>query len=121
MRDVVVTVAAERASRYQGPNAARRHGCRCLQACRVATVVCVSAATETARSRGRLRIEQGQKRIRTYLGGELVADTIRPVLVWEVPYYPTYYFPAPDVRTEVLEADGTVAHSPSRGDGELFA
>jgi uncharacterized protein (DUF427 family) len=81
----------------------------------------VSSATETARTRGRLRIEHGQKRIRTYLGGELVADTIRPVLVWEVPYYPTYYFPAADVRTELLEADGAFAHSPSRGDGELFA
>jgi uncharacterized protein (DUF427 family) len=81
----------------------------------------VSAATETARTRGRLRIEHGQKRIRTYLGGELVADTVRPVLVWEVPYYPTYYFPVADVRTELLKAGGAVAHSPSRGDGELFA
>jgi uncharacterized protein (DUF427 family) len=81
----------------------------------------VSAATGTARTRGRLRIEHGQKRIRAYLGGELVADTIRPVLVWEVPYYPTYYFPAADVRDELLEAEGAVAHSPSRGDGELFA
>ena len=36
----------------------------------------------------------GAKRIRAYLGGELVADTIRPLLVWEKPYYPAYYFPA---------------------------
>lgn len=71
-------------------------------------------------ARGRVRVEQGQKRIRTYLGGELVADTTRPILVWEKPYYPTYYFPAADVRTELLSADGGVAHSPSRGDGHTF-
>ena len=80
----------------------------------------VSAATETAKTRGLVRVEPGQKRIRAYLGGELVADTIRPALVWEVPYYPTYYFPAGDVRTELLEQDGELAHSPSRGDARVF-
>jgi uncharacterized protein (DUF427 family) len=77
------------------------------------------SATRTQRheTRGRIRIEPGTKRIRAYLGGELVADTTRPLLVWEVPYYPTYYFPLADVRTEMLEPDGGVAHSPSRGDG----
>jgi uncharacterized protein (DUF427 family) len=48
-----------------------------------------------------------------------VADTARPVLVWEVPYYPTYHVPRADVRA-VLEADGGVAHSPSRGDGHTL-
>jgi uncharacterized protein (DUF427 family) len=76
--------------------------------------------TETSKTRGRIRIESGAKRVRTYLGGELVADTIRPVLVWEAPYYPTYYFPATDVRVELLEAEGGVVHSPSRGDGRTF-
>ena len=72
-------------------------------------------------ARGRIRVEPGAKRIRAYLGGEVVADTIRPMLVWEVPYYPAYYFPVADVRTELLEADGGVAHSPSRGDGRTFS
>jgi uncharacterized protein (DUF427 family) len=70
--------------------------------------------------RGRIRIETGAKRVRAYLGGKVVADTAHPVLVWEVPYYPTYYFPLGDVRAELLEADGGVAHSPSRGDGRTF-
>jgi uncharacterized protein (DUF427 family) len=76
---------------------------------------------ETPRTRGRIRIEPGAKHVRAYLGGEVVADTIRPVLVWEVPYYPTYYLPLADVRTELLEPDGGVVHSPSRGDGRTFA
>jgi uncharacterized protein (DUF427 family) len=75
---------------------------------------------EATSTRGSVRIEPGAKRVRGYLGGEAVVDTTRPVLVWEIPYYPTYYFPAADVRTELLEADGGVAHSPSRGDGRTF-
>jgi uncharacterized protein (DUF427 family) len=71
-------------------------------------------------TRGRIRIEPAAKRIRVYLGGVAVADTTRPLLVWEKPYYPTYYFPVADVRTELLEADGGVARSPSRGDGVTF-
>jgi uncharacterized protein (DUF427 family) len=79
-----------------------------------------STRAETSKARGRIRIEPGAKRIRAYLGGEVVADTTRPILVWEVPYYPAYYFPAADVRTDLLEVDGGVAHSPSRGDGRSF-
>src|SRR4051794_41053925 len=80
------------------------------------------SATEakTDRARGRIRIEPGAKRVRAYLGGEVVADTTNPVLVWEIPYYPAYYFPADDVRAELLEADGGSEHSPSRGDGRTF-
>jgi uncharacterized protein (DUF427 family) len=77
----------------------------------------MSATTVT---RGQVRTEPGAKRVRAYLGGEVVADTTRPLLLWEVPYYPTYYFPADDVRTELLEPDGEVAHSPSRGDAPTF-
>src|SRR5262245_13814542 len=73
-----------------------------------------------AETRGRIRIEHGAKRVRAYLGGEVVADTIRPVLVWEIPYYPVYYFPLEDVRTELLEPDGRTVHSPSRGDARTF-
>ena len=47
----------------------------------------------------RVQMQHGLKRIRAYLGGEVVADTAHPRLVWEVPYYPAYYFPVEDVRT----------------------
>ena len=56
------------------------------------------------RVRGRVRVEQGAKRIRAYLGGELVAESARPLLVWEKPYYPTYYLPLADVRMDILQA-----------------
>jgi uncharacterized protein (DUF427 family) len=70
--------------------------------------------TETT-TRGRVQVEPGQKRVRIYLGGELVADTVKPLFVWEVPYYPAYYIPAADVTVDLLPTD-TTTRSPSRGD-----
>jgi uncharacterized protein (DUF427 family) len=72
-----------------------------------------------ATTRGRVRVEQGHKRVRVFLEGELVADTLSPRLVWEVPYYPAYYIPAEDVRAE-LTANGASEHSPSRGDATVY-
>jgi len=75
---------------------------------------------EGASVQGHVRVERGHKRVRVYFGGELVADTIHPLLVWEKPYYPAYYFPAGDVSLDLLSADGGVVHSPSRGDAHTF-
>ena len=72
----------------------------------------------TTAARGRVRLEQGHKRVRALLGGRLVADTRAPWLVWEVPYYPTYYLPRADVAAELVET-GRTEHSPSRGTGHL--
>jgi len=49
----------------------------------------------------------------------VVADTIRPLLVWEVPYYPAYYIPADDVRA-TLQPTGETERSPSRGTAEIL-
>jgi len=68
----------------------------------------------------RIHIENGPKRVRTYLGGELIADTKRLKLVWEVPYYPAYYFPREDVRMELLTANGRTRRSPRLGDAHNF-
>ncbi|WP_113700148.1 DUF427 domain-containing protein [Nonomuraea lactucae] len=72
-----------------------------------------------AANRGRVRVERSAKRVRTLFGGRVVADTTRALLVWEAPYYPTYYFPLEDVAEAVLRPEGTTRHSPSRGDGEV--
>src|SRR4051794_4435709 len=78
------------------------------------------ARTETTGTRGSVRVEPSGKRVRAFLGGEVVVDTIRPLLVWEVPFYPAYYFPTADVRMDLLTEDGEVVHSPSRGDARVF-
>ena len=72
------------------------------------------------KKRSRVRFETGDRRIRTYLGGELVAETTKPLLVWEKPHYPVYYFPQEDVKLELLSATGELKRSPSRGDATLY-
>jgi uncharacterized protein (DUF427 family) len=66
-------------------------------------------------ARGLVRAEQAHKRVRALLGGHVVVDSNRPVLVWEGPHYPVYYFPREDVRADLV-ASGGVVRSPSRGD-----
>ena len=70
-------------------------------------------------ARGSVRVEQGAKRVRVYLAGRLVADTRRPFLVWEIPYFPTYYLPSADVLAK-LTPTGNTEHSPSRGEAEIL-
>ncbi|WP_447006876.1 DUF427 domain-containing protein [Saccharothrix isguenensis] len=72
----------------------------------------------SAAERGRVRVEAGAKRVRAYLAGELVVDTTRPALVWEKPYYPTYYLPVEDFQAALVPT-GEVKRSPSRGDGQV--
>jgi uncharacterized protein (DUF427 family) len=66
---------------------------------------------------GGIRVEGSQKRLRGLVGGEVVFDTTRPVLVWEVPYYPTYYIREEDVAVG-LAPNGKSEDSPSRGEAE---
>jgi len=63
-----------------------------------------------------VRIEPSRKRVRVYLGGQVVADTLAPLLVWEHPHYPAYYLPVGDINPDHLEATDEIVHSPSRGD-----
>ncbi|MGH3518518.1 MAG: DUF427 domain-containing protein [Haloechinothrix sp.] len=70
-------------------------------------------------SGGRVRVEPSAKRVRAVFAGQVVADSNRPLLVWEKPYYPTYYLPQADVRTELIVPSGQTRHSASRGDGQL--
>lgn len=67
-----------------------------------------------------LRVEVGSKRVRAYLGGHVVLDTIEPRLVWEVPKYPHYYVRRDDVVAE-LAPSGHVRASRRRGPATLFA
>jgi uncharacterized protein (DUF427 family) len=69
--------------------------------------------------RGRVRVEPSEKRVRAYVAGQVVVDTLHPVLVWEQPYYPTYYFPIEDLRADLIPT-GESTYSPSRGRGDLY-
>ncbi len=49
-----------------------------------------------------LRVEPTAKRVRAVYAGDTVADSTDVKLVWEKPYYPTYYFPATDVDLDAI-------------------
>lgn len=74
----------------------------------------------SAQPTNHVRIEPSPKRVRAYLGGTAVVDSTRAMLVWEIPYYPAYYFPAEDVRTDLFVDTGETKRSPSRGPGHLY-
>lgn len=66
-----------------------------------------------------VRVERSHKRVRVMLGGEVVGDTRHALMVWERPYYPTYYFPEADVRTDLLTPADRSRRSPL-GDAPAF-
>ncbi|MDG4665965.1 DUF427 domain-containing protein [Mycobacterium sp. 236(2023)] len=51
------------------------------------------------------RVEPAPRRVRGFLGHQLVFDTTSARYVWEVPYYPQYYIPRSDVVDGVLRDD----------------
>lgn len=67
-----------------------------------------------------VRVEPALKRVRAFLAGHLVLDTIEPRLVWESPHYdlPQYYIPRRDVPAELVPT-GRTKTSNSRGVGHL--
>jgi uncharacterized protein (DUF427 family) len=51
------------------------------------------------------RVEPCPRRVRGYVGPDLVFDTLGARYVWEIPYYPHYYVPLSDVNTQFLVDD----------------
>jgi len=76
-------------------------------------------ATSSSQSSTRVRIEQNPKWIRGRYRGRTVIDSTNARLVWEIPYYPAWYFPLHDVHAE-LEPNGETLRSPSRGEGTRY-
>lgn len=74
-----------------------------------------------AEQRGRVRVEETHKRIRAQIGGRFLADSTDVKMVWEKPYFPTYYFPVADVRMDLLVPTGETHRSPSRGTAEVHS
>lgn len=54
------------------------------------------------------RVAAVPRRVRGAAGGEIVVDSLRALYAWEIPYYPQWYFPSDDVRTDMLVDEGRV-------------
>ena len=62
-------------------------------------------AAERARLKDGIHIELSPRRVRTYFGGKLVADSDRVLLVYETKRPPAYWFPTADVRMAYLRRE----------------
>jgi uncharacterized protein (DUF427 family) len=59
-------------------------------------------------------VEPAPRRVRGFLGHELIFDTTAARYVWEIPYYPQYYIPVGDIDKRFV-ADEGVSQSTRRG------
>src|SRR5258705_6311757 len=65
-------------------------------------------------------VEPAPRRVRGYFDGTLVFDTTRAHYVWEIAYYPQYYIPIADVRSEHLQ-DENHAQKLQLGSSRLYS
>ena len=47
-------------------------------------------------------VQPAPRRVRGYVGGQLLFDTTQALYVWEKPHYPYYYIPIDDVNDDLL-------------------
>ena len=64
---------------------------------------------------GRVDTLRSSRLVEIRVGGETVARSIRPLLLFETHLPTRYYLPYPDVRAEFLEASDTVTECPYKG------
>src|SRR5215813_8221186 len=58
---------------------------------------------------------RSSRRVQVLAGGQVVADILRPLLLFETRLPARYYLPFEDVRTELLEASGATSACPYKG------
>ncbi len=63
----------------------------------------------------RLDVLHASRHVRISLDGELLAESIRPVVLFETGLPPRYYLPPDDARTELLEPSDAHSRCPYKG------
>jgi len=63
----------------------------------------------------RVDVRRSSRHVRVLAGGEVIAETTRPLLVSETGLPNRFYFPAEDVRQDLLSATGTHTVCPYKG------
>jgi uncharacterized protein (DUF427 family) len=59
--------------------------------------------------------------VQVRVAGELVADSVRPLLLFETGLPTRHYLPFDDVRTDLLEPSDTVSECPYKGRARYWA
>ncbi|MFC9747478.1 DUF427 domain-containing protein [Streptomyces niveus] len=68
-----------------------------------------------------ITVEQGETHVRVVRGGQVVAESRRPLLLRETGLPVRYYLPPQDVRTELLSPSDTTTHCPFKGDASYWS
>ena len=63
----------------------------------------------------RVDILHSSRRVRVEVDGVTVADSVRPVILFETGLPPRFYLPLPDIRTDLLTPAATQTHCPYKG------
>src|SRR6185437_832024 len=63
----------------------------------------------------RVDILHSSRHVRVQVDGVTVADSVRPVILFETGLPPRYYLPLSDIRTELLTPTDTATHCPYKG------
>ena len=67
-----------------------------------------------------IRFEPSRKRVRVEFAGERIADSTRALVVHETRLAPAYYFPAADVRMDLMVKTELTSHCPFKGDASYW-
>jgi uncharacterized protein (DUF427 family) len=67
-----------------------------------------------------IRVEQWPRRVRAVIGDVTVADSTRVLLLLEKGHLPVYYFPAEDVRTDLMEPTAKHTRCPYKGEASYW-
>ncbi|MFH8796755.1 DUF427 domain-containing protein [Streptomyces sp. NPDC017941] len=69
----------------------------------------------------RITVEQGTQHVRVEHGGQVVAESTRPLLLRETGCPVRYYLPAEDVRTDLLTPSDTHTYCPFKGTASYWS
>ena len=76
--------------------------------------------TKDAATGHQIEVHPGTQHVRVEIGGEVVADSRRPLILEETRCPTRYYLPRQDVRLDRLERTATHTHCPYKGDASYW-
>jgi uncharacterized protein (DUF427 family) len=69
----------------------------------------------------RVDVLPSSRHVRVLLDGEVLADSLRPMILFEAGLPPRYYLAAEDVRTELLTPTATLTRCPYKGSASFWS